>query len=110
VEQKKLKMMIQFSRESRRSDLLGERSGELRKEDLVEFGDILEAASRSLRERIQSESTLTIELNGQVRLEKSVDPNIGLDQFVVFTVSGGLTSERTTAMKLVLETKIAPSK
>jgi len=108
MERKKLKLKIQFSEESKRDRLLGEMSGELKEEDLVEFGDILEAASQSLKGRIQSESTLTIELTGQVRLEKSAEADVGFDQIVVFKVGGGQTGERTTAMKLALETKITP--
>jgi len=109
MERKKLKLKIQFSEEpSERSKLLGEMSGELKEEDLVELGDVLEAASQSLKGRIQSESTLTIELTGQVRLEKSLVPEVGFNQIVVFKVGAGQTSERATAMKLALETKITP--
>jgi hypothetical protein len=106
MERKKLELKIQFSEESsERSKLLGEMSGELKEEDLMEFGDILEAASQSLKGRIQSESTLTIELTGQARLEKSAEAEVG---YVIFKVGGGQTGERTTAMKLALQTKITP--
>lgn len=100
MEHKKLQLKIQFP-EDESDELLGEMSGELKKEDLVEFGDFLEAASESLKGRIQSESTLTIELTGQVRRESSAAADVGFDQVVVFKVAGGQTGERTSAMKLV---------
>jgi hypothetical protein len=108
VERKKLGMKIQLSGESSSSDLLGEMSGELTEQDLVEFGDILEAATESLKGRIERESTLTIELTGRVQIEKSTEANVGFDQIMVFKVGGGLAGERETAMKLILETKIIP--
>jgi hypothetical protein len=107
MKQKELELKIRFPEEPDRSSLLDELGGEIRPEDLRELGDILEAATQSLKRRIQSESTLTIELSGQVRLEKTA--KVG-SNIVVFEVGGNLTGDRTTAMKVTLETKIKPDK
>lgn len=101
---KKLEMRIEFEESSSKNPLLGE-LGKKSEEEEWKIGDILEAAAESLRERIESESILTIELSGQVRLENRADANVGK---IFFTIAGGRTGEKTTATKITLETKIKP--
>ena len=78
-------------------DLLGEREEAV----AVQLKELLSSVTEAVREAIESEGELSVEINGSLELKASA----GI-QYLFFNVGAG--ASKTNTMKVTLKTKVTP--
>jgi hypothetical protein len=78
-------------------DVLGEREEAI----AVQLKELLSSVTEAVREAIESEGELSVEINGALELKASA----GI-QYLFFNVGGG--ASKTNTMKVTLKTKVTP--
>ena len=78
-------------------DVLGEREEAI----AVQLKELLNSVTEAVREAIESEGELSVEINGSLELKASA----GI-QYLFFNIGAGASN--TSTMKVILKTKVTP--